>query len=557
MSFSFSLKSIEFNSGDKIELAEDALVVFVGPNNAGKSQTLRDVITYLERGDMSPTAVRQVDFQTLGSSQDFQTRFAPYLRHTANRSAISAPGITLNSHSLESYFVGVAPRGLTRLFCNHVTTESRLTVVQPPTSLNTLTDPPIHPLQVLYTRDDLEKTISKHFRRAFGTGLVLNRGAGASIPLHVGEEPAREDGEDRVSTSYLQSLAQLPLLHQQGDGMRSFAGTLLHVVAGGAFVVLIDEPEAFLHPPQARLMGTLLAREKLPEVQLLLATHSGDLLRGLLDANPTNLSIVRLRRDGSANRVHVLDAEGVRRVWHDPILRYSNVLDGIFHERVVLCESDSDCRFYSAILSAISSEDRTPDMMFASSGGKHRLPTVIRALKSLGVSVGAIADFDVLNAEEPLKTIVTALGGKWDDLGPLWKRIHGAIEKKVPRPNKIQVQEEVNKIIDSVPGSVLTSDAVQKIREATKSATLWDQLKDVGIRGVPAGEPTTFTKELLTKLRQIGLFVVECGQLESFVRSVGNHGPAWVSSALARDLNSDAEYEEVRNFMRVLETSLR
>jgi hypothetical protein len=44
-------------------------------------------------------------------------------------------------------------------------------------------------------------------------------------------------------------------------------------------------------------------------------------------------------------------------------------------------------------------------------------------------------------------------------------------------------------------------------------------------------------------LRAAGLHVVEVGELEGFVRTVGGHGPRWVNEVLKRDLASDPELE--------------
>jgi len=40
--------------------------------------------------------------------------------------------------------------------------------------------------------------------------------------------------------------------------------------------------------------------------------------------------VVRLTRTGDATRAAHLDAEQVAELWTDPVLRYSNVLDGLF-----------------------------------------------------------------------------------------------------------------------------------------------------------------------------------------------------------------------------------
>lgn len=37
------ISQVQFKNGDVVDLSQDDIVVFVGPNNAGKSQCLRDI----------------------------------------------------------------------------------------------------------------------------------------------------------------------------------------------------------------------------------------------------------------------------------------------------------------------------------------------------------------------------------------------------------------------------------------------------------------------------------------------------------------------------------
>src|SRR5436190_2084431 len=108
-------------------------------------------------------------------------------------------------------------------------------------------------MHVLYKNAALEQKVNAAFRAAFKTDLVLNRGGGKVIAFHVGDKPELSGSDDSLSPSYFERLRQLPFLHQQGHGMRSFVGCTLHAFTSPAFIHLLDEPEAFLHPPHARL----------------------------------------------------------------------------------------------------------------------------------------------------------------------------------------------------------------------------------------------------------------------------------------------------------------
>lgn len=95
----------------------------------------------------------------------------------------------------------------------------------------------------------------------------------------MGETPPFEHDSGVPAAGYLTALRALPLLEQQGDGMRSYMGLLLHILGGAHQITLIDEPEAFLHPPQARLLGRTLANRSVGRQQVFLATHSVDVVQ--------------------------------------------------------------------------------------------------------------------------------------------------------------------------------------------------------------------------------------------------------------------------------------
>jgi hypothetical protein len=82
-----------------------------------------------------------------------------------------------------------------------------------------------------------------------------------------------------------------------------------------------------------------------------------------------------------------------------------------------------------------------------------------------------------------------------------------------------------------------------------KKSSPWAIAKEVGKSYVPSGDPTKAADRLLGALRRLGIHVVEVGEVEGFVRSVGNHGPAWVNEVLAKDLAADPELESARMFV--------
>ena len=53
-------------------------------------------------------------------------------------------------------------------------------------------------------------------------------------------------------------LEPLENLNDQGDGIRSAVAILSSLITATHSLYLIDEPETFLHPPQARILGLSL-----------------------------------------------------------------------------------------------------------------------------------------------------------------------------------------------------------------------------------------------------------------------------------------------------------
>lgn len=472
------IKSIAFNDSSVFDFDKKDIIVFTGANNAGKSQVLREIMQNFE-SPLSPTKVitTSIDAEYCGNSDAIKSE-AKFVKNSYWLGDILIGDLSnidywWGNHRLES---------ITKYFVNHLSTEQRLHSATSPSSYNPLEQNPSHPIQTLYSDDEKESELSSYFHKAFDSHIIVNRGAGSIIPLHVGEKPIIQQGEDRVSRSYLERLGQLPQLQSQGDGMRSFTGILLDVFTSKHTITLIDEPEAFLHPPQARLLGKMLANNKPNDRQLFISTHSEDFLKGLLDADSANVKIIRINREGNTNNMNLLDNENIKYLWKDSILRYSNILSGLFHQKVVVCESDTDCRFYQAMMDSLydGETEISPDVLFTHCGGKDRLKVVIKALKALNVKTIAIADIDVLNEKTKFKEITDSLGINWTTLESEWKIIDEYVKTQRPQLNTNDVKAEINRILDFVSINPFPKSEVEKIKKVLKSSTAWSKIKEVG-----------------------------------------------------------------------------
>ncbi len=406
----------------------------------------------------------------------------------------------------------------------------------------------IHPFQHFHRDDRLELRASNLFRRAFKKDLVVHRFNSKNIPTYVGERPKVKRGERVDSTAYADRIERLDRMEDQGDGMRSFTSILGRVLAENRPIILIDEPEAFLHPPQARMIADIIAEESAGR-QIFIATHSSDVLQGLLAKHSSRVSVIRLQRKGTGGLAVQLPSADVTELWKDPILRFSNVLDGLFHDAVVVTEADADCRFYEALAAVVTPPEQLPDIHYAYSGGKDRLPVVIKALEGLGVPVVTIADFDLLNNDKPLRHIVEAHRGHWSAIEPDWKAVKSAVEASSTFVGADQFKRDMQTLIKGIPpGGVVDKAVLSSVKKLARNASPWDAAKASGLASLPAGSPTAAAQRLLTALRAIGIFVVPVGEMEGFYKASGLHGPRWVEDVMKRDLATDIDLASARSF---------
>ena len=436
-----------------------------------------------------------------------------------------------------------------------ISTETRITFSNKQPSIDTVSSSPTHPTHIIYADDRIEQRLSRYFKRAFGKDLIVDRGGGSQIPLMVGTRPTAGIGEDRVSATYVERLRNVAQpLDTQGDGMRSFASVILQLLAPSTqSVLLLDEPEAYLHPPQAKLLGEFIAKERRPQSQLFIATHSADVLHGLLQAAPEQLRIIRIERVGEVNRVKELDKEKARTIGSDPLMKFSNVLNGIFHERVIICEADSDCMFYSALLDLPKIRgEQQPDVLFVHANGKHRMAALAEALRSLGVMVDTIADIDVINDGSVHRKIVEALGGIWSTFEVQAKPVRDAIIQHKPWLNSAEVTNAVIAIVEKAPTTGEFPKSLRKdIESIFRKASPWDAVKEAGEAAIPGGQPSVHYRELKKLCSAIGLWIVPKGEMEGFCKEIGGHGPRWVQQVIETyDLATASELESARSFVK-------
>lgn len=552
---SVKIEKIVFSDDSEIKFDEAKLVIFVGPNNAGKSAALKE-IEMVAKSDANTKVLKDVSILKHGSSDEIRSYIeAEYFYDDSS------------GNKLYSFFGGQVWEQnlnlkwqqklgeLTSLFFRRMPTDDRLSTSNPVKAVNLRKQIGPSPIHAMQRSDELEEAVGVEFKKAFDQYLYVDRFGGSDVGLRVGGLVEATADEDRVSDTYRKRLDdQTEPLEEQGDGMRALTTVVSGVLAfDSASVLLIDEPEAFLHPPQARLLGEFLSTNVPKERQAFIATHSPDLLIGAMANAPKDTMVVRIERDGNVNHVSRLANELAEEISKDPVLMHSQVLDGVFHERVFVCEADADNMFFRAVLQTLIPEDeKRPDVHFCQSGGKSRMPSIIRALRGLSVRTDAIVDIDALNDQTFFQNLIEAAGGSWKEVQTDFNEVVKAIEAQ---RGVTRIRDLKKFYTDKIQGldddSKIAPTLIKEQKNIFRDASPWGLAKRSGASLLPSGEPQNAFTRLIEKCGSLGVWLVHVGELERFCVSIGGHGPKWAQTVLEqKDVGSDPELQAARDFIK-------
>lgn len=554
MACGLHISEIELSDKTIISLAENSILVITGPNNSGKSTFLREISHALKtRND--PTAVngkvvKRIILQTRGSREEIETYLRDAFHNSIEEDVLKISSGKYNVKSLAlQYEEGKTLPFYRSFFIDFLSTTHRLSMASDrnPNYGESL-------LRKLNSNEEREIRISDVFKRAFGIDLILNRTDVRHLNLRIADRADLPDHKDRLTPKFERWINRQEQLASQGDGMKSFAGVILSLLIDPNTCMLIDEPEAFLHPPQIRHLAGVIARDAPPATQLLIATHSDDFIRGLLDVASDRIIVLRMTRSGNINHVKTIVSEDIRKFWRDPLLRTSDVLSSLFHDVSVVCEGDSDVRFYRALLDATQSGNRDPDFRFFHCGGKDRIPGIVGALRAVGVPVIAVVDIDALADRNKFKILLESQGGNFDEVERQFSTIHSSVERRrtyLSGPElKVRIQQIIEDL-DKLPG--MSADKQRSLSQLVRDSSPWRRPKEDGYAGLGGADAIQAFRRLSDYCHNFGIIIVSVGELEGFCRVLGREQKnEWLASVLTRDLAADPELKDARDFAEII-----
>lgn len=494
-----------------VEIVTTPITVFVGPNNSGKSKVLSEIHYRCTSGQLNTMDVilNAIEFDS----------FTPEVAEEKVRKITLQPhssDVLMPEHIIvgkrgtrhqinEQQLVNVLQNTNTQvnLFCQWYLTfntlildgRNRINLVnqQPAGDLQ---QPPHTSFQVLLQDDDKRKKVRRIIHDAFGSYFIVDPTNLGQLRLRLSSRPPNEDIEEcGIHKAAREFHASATLIEEASDGVKAFTGIVTEIIAGDPAVLLIDEPEAFLHPSLAFNLGKEIAlTSSESEKRIFVSTHSPNFVMGCIQSGaPVN--IVRLTYRSGVPTARVLSNQDILRLMRNPLLRSTGVISGLFYEFVIVTESDADRAFYQEINERLLRYK--PDMginncLFSNAQNKQTVKTIIKPLRELGIPAVGLVDVDILK-----------------DGGQVWSGfLESSFIPELEHQSLANLRSAIKQKFDDLKQDMKRSGGVELLSDGDKEAA----------------------NNLFDKLAEYGVFVVRKGELESWLPDLGatGHGPSWL-----------------------------
>ena len=375
----------------------------------------------------------------------------------------------------------------------------------------------------------MEAVLQLAFRDAFQQDIKLDVSQLMKLCIRVGDRVNQIPTDARLAYNIAKDI---PKIDSQGDGYRSFAGIIIGLLICKNRIVLLDEPEAFLHPAQAYFLGKWIGtHQDLLGSQLLICTHSSNFLSGILTGTQ-ELSVIRLQREGNTTNYNILSPDISKQLIGNPILSSQRVVEGIFHKGVVVCEADADRAVYQAVASIYHNSNR--EILFIHAHNKQTLALVARILRNTGTPVAVIADIDILRPGKDLEDVYLELTGNELDqnLRDRQKVLNDFIDSRPENEVLQELKQNVECFLKQLQDGDHNLDGAKGALSRIKGDTSkWSVIKRDGVR-ILEGLQADNANILISELWKKGVFVVPVGELEGWMDLGTNKKNKWIIPAL-------------------------
>lgn len=577
--YRYTISEVHLNNGDSF--IPGRINVFVGANNCGKTQLLKDMLAYITGKRETSIVLKELDIpypdtwdqmeQTykmvpIETSQGLQLRhISPTLdQDPSGPSAHNLRDILASWLNHDHYrFRSATGPG----FVTYLNTDNRLKLAMGQQVQKDLQKRGAkNVLEALYiSGPESTNRVRESIREIFDdTDVYLDSTNLGMLQYRVGKDFSAIPENPQAAFKALEKYA---VLDNQGDGLRSVLGIITAIIALKKPVILLDEPEAFLHPPQALQLGKIISNLVNESQQIFVATHSADFLRGLLGTTKDSVIIHLNRTHDNVTDAKVLDSEALGQIITDPLLSSSRVLEGMFYKGVVATEADADTAFYQRLFQKVGASD---EIHFLHTPGKQALKKVIAPYQKLGIKFAIITDADVIREISDMNSLLDLTTDQSIKEHILNERkeilkcfqVHSTYDRLVKLQNELQTLASTQlppaEKVEDIES--LMAEYRAKLKKYRDDSDDLSALKKYGKASLPVEQQHHFDN-LFSLCSKIGLFIVWTGELESWLVDYGiertSNKSKWIVEALTKtyDIEYDCSKEiwkfvdKLRNFL--------
>lgn len=389
-----------------------------------------------------------------------------------------------------------------------------------PQKTHRLFDPARNMMMRLFQNPSELERLREYTHQAFRRYLAIDATGMRKLRFVLADEPPGDREHAIASAAAMDYFSKAEELASLSDGVKSYVGLHATLLSRDDKVILVDEPEAFLHPPLARKLGynlATLAAER--GASVFAATHSPFFLMGCIEAGH-DTNVVRLGFNSGVPTARMLPADRLGEMMNDPLLRSTGVLNALFHHAAIVCEGDSDRAFYEEInerLRIAGDSGYARDCCFIHVYGKWNVPKLLGALRSMGIAAVGIVDLDVLKDRLPGELLEAA------GASPALSNSIGSLKGEVFKTFELEARR------------LLQADS-QTITEKQVKDKTSELIKGGGIRNLSDVKARSGLKHFLRDLATYGVFVPEFGALEQWLPelSAGIGKSGWLEAMFER-----------------------
>lgn len=531
-----------------LDLEMRGLIVVVGPNSSGKTQFLHDlnetvcgrrrelvVASGVTFGKLPPFD-EYFDFLIENGSirekspDEFQKYSLQYGADTGSgsfRKSRIKGQYQQFEQAIQQKVEGSIPdfpflNELGPLSCSALFLQNRLTLMDACSTFDFLSQGPSKTLQSLYWNKSAKKKLHKEIASVFQVSVWVDGTRHAKLVIRVSDSPDLPSAEDRLEPELMENFRTI---ETEGDGLRSYCSICVTLLLEARPLCILDEPEMCLHPPQAHAMGRFIGAHASDETCTIMATHSGHVLRGILETKP-KANVIRLTHVTSTFRARLLTPELLEQATSKPRSRSEAILEGLLSHAVVLCEAEGDRIVYGSTYRTFS--DRRLDIRFIPSEGTGGFADPLRLYRALEVPCAVIADLDFLAKEGELRKVLKELGTSSEKLTSLCERARNVISQVRLRAAQIDVEQmrnELKALSDGLTNDVDDAKVRGELHSISRRLYRLHDLQRMGLKSIPETQntdkgtnaPRSEAAGLLQDLERQGLFLVPVGVLESWL----------------------------------------